>query len=210
MTLRLLTKYHFEFLSLKEGCTGSSESHLSKCQIVGKSIVVAPFTLLVRMRQTVSFRVFSARLHSKEHLLNKHKTHFNGALPKDPPQLAEEYIRKSKKTKNDIYIAFLDAKSAFDVFDHVSLMWRCFHIGIDCALWYLIQSLISNAQTVVRWLGQTSESFYNQQRVRQGGILSTNMYKVDLNQSLNRISETREGGTIGSVASNPGFYNQWS
>ena len=30
-----LTEHHLEFLSLKRGCRGSSESTLSKCQIVG-------------------------------------------------------------------------------------------------------------------------------------------------------------------------------
>ena len=34
MIVKLLTEHHLEFLSLKGGCRGSSESHLSKCQIV--------------------------------------------------------------------------------------------------------------------------------------------------------------------------------
>ena len=36
MIVKLLTEHHLEFLNLKGGCRGSSESiHLSKCQIVG-------------------------------------------------------------------------------------------------------------------------------------------------------------------------------
>ena len=35
MTVKLLTEQHLEFLSLKGACTGSSESTLSKCHIVG-------------------------------------------------------------------------------------------------------------------------------------------------------------------------------
>ena len=37
MSVKLLTKHHLEFLLLKGGCTGLSEStlHLSKCHIVG-------------------------------------------------------------------------------------------------------------------------------------------------------------------------------
>ena len=35
MRVNLLTEYHLEFLSLKEGCTGLSELHLSKYYIVG-------------------------------------------------------------------------------------------------------------------------------------------------------------------------------
>ena len=37
MIVKLLTETHLEFLSLKEGCRGSSEStvQMSKCHIVG-------------------------------------------------------------------------------------------------------------------------------------------------------------------------------
>ena len=35
MNVKLLTKHHLEFLSLKGGCTGSSGSTLVKCHIVG-------------------------------------------------------------------------------------------------------------------------------------------------------------------------------
>ena len=35
MSVKLLTKHHLELLSLKGGCTGSSESTLVKCHIVG-------------------------------------------------------------------------------------------------------------------------------------------------------------------------------
>ena len=35
MSVKLLAEHYLEFLSLKEGCTGSSESNLSKCHIIG-------------------------------------------------------------------------------------------------------------------------------------------------------------------------------
>ena len=35
MIVKLLTEHHLEFLNLKGGCRGSSESTLSKCQIFG-------------------------------------------------------------------------------------------------------------------------------------------------------------------------------
>ena len=37
MTVKLLTEYHLEFLSLKGGCTGSSESTLAKTSHCWKS-----------------------------------------------------------------------------------------------------------------------------------------------------------------------------
>ena len=41
MIVKLLTEYHLEFLSLKEGCTGSSESTLVKMPHCWKSHVTA-------------------------------------------------------------------------------------------------------------------------------------------------------------------------
>ena len=41
MTVKLLTEHHLEFLSLKEGCTDSSESTLVKMPHCWKSHVVA-------------------------------------------------------------------------------------------------------------------------------------------------------------------------
>ena len=41
MTVKLLTEYHLEFLSLKGGCTGSSESTLVKMPHCWKSHVAA-------------------------------------------------------------------------------------------------------------------------------------------------------------------------
>ena len=40
-----------------------------------------------------------------------------------------------------IYIAFLDAKSAFDVVSHYSLLRKRFHVGVEGVSWSLIHSL---------------------------------------------------------------------
>ena len=45
MIVKLLTERHLEFLSLKEGCTGSSESTLVKMSNCWKSHALAQFLL---------------------------------------------------------------------------------------------------------------------------------------------------------------------
>ena len=47
MSVKLLTEHHLEFLSLKGGCTGSSESTLVKVQNCWKSHVAAQMLILV-------------------------------------------------------------------------------------------------------------------------------------------------------------------
>ena len=45
MTIKLLTEHHWELLSSKGGCTGSSESTLVKTSHCWKSHIVAPIIL---------------------------------------------------------------------------------------------------------------------------------------------------------------------
>ena len=51
MTVKLLTKHHLEFLSLKGGCTGSSESIHVKMPHCWKSHVVADIGRFLRLEQ---------------------------------------------------------------------------------------------------------------------------------------------------------------
>ena len=95
----------------------------------------------------------------------------------------EEYIRNNKDSKLPTYIAFLD----FDVVSHTSLLRKIYHIGVEGALWNLITSLHTNARTVIKWDGQQSQEFDIEHGVRQGGILSTDLYKVYGNNLLNRL-----------------------
>ena len=46
MTIKLLTEQHLEYLSLKEGCTDSSESTLAKMSHCWKSHVMAHIPIL--------------------------------------------------------------------------------------------------------------------------------------------------------------------
>lgn len=55
--------------------------------------------------------------------------------------ILEEYIRENRDLKKDSFIAFLDAKAAFDVVNHASLMRKLFHIGVEEVTWNLIYSL---------------------------------------------------------------------
>ena len=104
--------------------------------------------------------------------------------------------QRNRDLKKDCFVAFLDAKAAFDVVNHSSLMRKLFHIGVEGVTWNLIHSLHKKAQTVVRWCGRTSEPFVRQ---GQGGVLSTDLYKVYSNPLLDRMSSLCIGGMVGEV-----------
>ena len=63
MTVELLTEHHLEFLSLKGGCTGSSESTLVKIPHCWKSHVAAHFSM--NHHDTVEFhRALEPQFHN--------------------------------------------------------------------------------------------------------------------------------------------------
>ena len=113
--------------------------------------------------------------------------------------ILEESIRNNKDSKDSMHLAFLGSKSAFDVVSHASLMRKLFHIGVEGNHWNLINSLHTDAQTVVKWNSRLSDSFMVQQGVRQGGILSTDLYKVYGNKLLDRLVASLLGTWIGDM-----------
>ena len=114
--------------------------------------------------------------------------------------IIEESIRENKDLNLPTYIAFLDAKSAFDVVNHASLLRKLFHFGVEGQCWNIVDSLHSNAETVVKWDGKFSDRFELHQGVRQGSILSTDMYKVYNNKLLDRLDSTMLGIRIGGIS----------
>ena len=114
--------------------------------------------------------------------------------------ILEEVIREAKDLKEPLYIAFLDVKAAFDVISHASLLRKLFHIGSDGSEWSLIHSMHAGVESVVKWEGITSGPFQVQQGVRQGGILSTDLYKLYGNNLLIRLTDLAIGAHIGGTS----------
>ncbi|KAK3089516.1 hypothetical protein FSP39_004221 [Pinctada imbricata] len=116
--------------------------------------------------------------------------------------IIEEFIRESLANKDPVYSAYLDARTAFDVVNHNSLLRKLFNAGIEGKLWSIIQDFHTNAVSVVKWEGAVSSPFNIHQGVRQGGILSADLYKLYVNQLLNRLSDSALGAHIGDTVCN--------
>ena len=137
--------------------------------------------------------LIEANQNSLQRGLTRNSSLMNGSL------ILEEVIREHMDKRLPLYIAFLDAKSAFDVVFHNSLMRKLFHIGVDGADRMLVNSMHQGAQSVVKWEGAVSDRFEVKQGVRQGGILSTDLYKVYGNGLLDKLVLSGEGCHIGEV-----------
>ena len=126
-----------------------------------------------------------------------------GSSPMNSALLIEEAYRDSKDNNNTtLQLVLLDAKAVFDTVIHSHLLRKVYLVGIDDKHWSLIKHLHENAQSSIKWEGNISTPFVVNQGVRQGGILSTNLYKLYFNQLLNLYDTTGIGYQIGNISTN--------
>ena len=122
-----------------------------------------------------------------------------GSSPLNCSLIIEEFIREAIDKGQTAAVALLDAKAAFDVVNHTSLLRKLYIAGIEGNLWNVINSLQQNAISSVKWRGELSNTFPISQGVRQGGILSADMYKLYVNTLSDRIQDSGIGGHIGDI-----------
>ena len=112
--------------------------------------------------------------------------------------MLQEQIYEAIESKKKLYITFLDVKTAFDVVWHESLLCKIYLDGIEGGLWLGIRSLYTGAHTAVSWAGKLTDTFSVLQGVRQGAVLSSDLYKRYNNPLLNMLTSSGLGGHIGT------------
>ncbi len=122
-----------------------------------------------------------------------------GPILKQAGLMIQEQIYMAKKQKKPLYVTLLDVKTAFDVVWHESLLKKLHQSGIDGDLWIAIKDLYTNATSQVSWKGQKSDPFPILQGVRQGAVLSSDLYKRFNNPMLDILGSSNLGGHIGTV-----------
>ncbi|MES9884980.1 MAG: reverse transcriptase family protein [Sedimenticola sp.] len=160
-----------------------------------RGITVTP--ALSKLLETVLREVIQPAITTSQNGLQRGFT--ANSSPMNCSLILDEVIREFKDRKEPVYVAFLDAKSAFDVVSHDSLMRKLFHIGVEGSPWTVINSIHNNAKTSVKWDGLKSQPYVCEQGVRQGGILSTDLYKVYVNGLLDRLNQNHDGAKIGEI-----------
>ncbi len=86
--------------------------------------------------------------------------------------LLHEALVQARSNRSKCYVAFLDAKKAFDTVWHEGLLVKLHKAGLTGALWHFIAHWYSSLFSVVRWKGCYSWRFKVSQGIRQGALLS--------------------------------------
>lgn len=87
-------------------------------------------------------------------------------------------IEKLIENKESAFITFIDYSKAFDSVSHNQMFTIMIQMGFPTHLVYLIQNLYVNQQAKIRWNNSHSELFGIRRGVRQGCILSPNLFSI--------------------------------
>ncbi|VDI58367.1 Hypothetical predicted protein [Mytilus galloprovincialis] len=98
-----------------------------------------------------------------------------------------------------LFITTLDSQKAFDVVNHQILLDKMYFLGMDIQFWDIIEDLYEDITSTVKWQGDQSFSFRIEQGVRQGGVLSTHLYKQYINELLCNLEKHGIGISIGNI-----------
>ena len=136
-------------------------------------------------------------LESVQHPLQRGFT--AGVSPIYAAFIIQELQNEARDNSTPLYVAYLDAKSAFDTVWISSLMCKLHDAGINGDLWMLIDNLHTEVTSQIKWKGALSNKFNINQGVRQGGVLSTGEYKGFNNNLLFKLTSSLSGSRLGSI-----------
>jgi hypothetical protein len=123
----------------------------------------------------------------------------SGLSPSMAALLLSESVAETRDNGETLFVCTLDAVKAFDTVNHPSLMCKLFDADIDLESIAVIQSLYKDSASRVKWNGEYSDQFRILQGVRQGGVLSPQLYKSYIDGLLKQLEHEGDGMFIGAT-----------
>ena len=152
-------------------------------------------SIVGKLFEKVLLKKILPTLRGKQNKLQRGFT--KGVAPTNAALLLTEVIAEAKdKYEPVLNTCFVDASNAFDVVWYSSMLRRLFYTGVGGNNWSIINKMYQNMNSKVKWDGNISKSFDEQQGVRQGGILSPEVF---INPLLEFYKTNNLGLKIGSI-----------
>ena len=132
--------------------------------------------------------------------LNKAETQFQGEGSSHDlaSVLLTETIQHSLYSlKKPIYILYLDAESAFDVVLKELLIRNVFHCNTDGQELLYLNNRLENRQTLLDWEGQLMGPIVDHRGLEQGGVSSSDFYKIFGKEQLATAQKSGLGVKLG-------------
>ena len=109
--------------------------------------------------------------------------------------LLRETVNFADENGSLLYVCFLDVRKAFDCVWH-----ELYNIGIDKAIFKILQNLYKGMTSRVKFHGCKSEWFPIQQGTRQGGVISPFLFLVYFNDLLYELERSGLGICVSNLS----------
>ena len=170
----------------KDKCSDTSYRTISTCPVVAKALDTYVRNLCIGM-WNMSKPVCQFQGEDSSHEL--------AAL------LVTECIQYSiQHLKKPLFILYLDAKSAFDVVLKELLVKNLYHTGTRGELLLYLDKRLGNRQTFLDWNGTLMGPIRDQQGLEQGGVSSSDLYKIFGSEQLTSAHASELGVHMGPLA----------
>ena len=113
--------------------------------------------------------------------------------------ILQETIFHNNELNSDVYLTTLDTKQAFDSVWLPGVFYKLTKLGVKGTMWLLIKDMHTNMSSCVSVNGLKSPFFNVQQGIRQGGVISTWIYNLFINELLEELTESNRGAQIISL-----------
>jgi exonuclease III len=111
--------------------------------------------------------------------------------------LTEAIVQSNRK--HPLIVVSLDAEKAFDRVNIATMLSKLAMTNIPMDTWAAVQSLYNNPKEFVATHGFMSRTFSILQGVRQGAVMSTDLYKLYLHNLLSSLDDQDKGFAIGDI-----------
>ena len=116
-----------------------------------------------------------------------------GAATVDHILLAKELIATAKRNKKDAYIAFLDVTKAYDKAWLTGIMEVMYKEGLRDNHWTIVKRLNENLKAQIQTKHGNTRTISIKDSIRQGGVLSTTMYGLLMDEVSKEIKKENLG-----------------
>lgn len=114
----------------------------------------------------------------------------------------KETINYNLEQGSHVYVGFLDSSKAFDTVWRHGLLYKLHKLGVNGKCWSIINDCHLNTSSSVV-VNQTQSRWFNVlQGVRQGGVLSSFLYLVFINELIDTLEHCSTCTKLLNVASN--------
>ena len=113
--------------------------------------------------------------------------------------LTETITHSVKSLSRPVYVIYLDARSAFDLALKEFIINNLYEYGVNDQALLLVDQRLKNRRTVCEWNKILMGPIKDECGVEQGGINSSDLYKVYNNEQLSLAQDSQFGVPLGPV-----------